>query len=91
MHHQLNQWLKELDEEVTVISSNDINEEASANMLSFGCSEDSLKEWGKESLCEFLEACSEIYSSKSNDLQMILYVWLDEMAGQFRISAVSEQ
>ena len=64
MHSTLNKWLEELDEEAVVIASNEIEEEALGNMVTFGFSDDLLEEWGKGSVSEFLTACATLYKKK---------------------------
>ncbi|TQV65575.1 hypothetical protein FKG94_28535 [Exilibacterium tricleocarpae] len=90
MHTTLNKWLEELEEETEMTVSEDINEEARSNMVSFGFNEGLLKEWGKESVQEFLIGCADLYQRKSRDLKMVFYSWFDEQAGQIRISAISQ-
>jgi len=89
MHSTLSKWLEEL-EETKISTSEQINDEARANMVSFSFNEGLLQEWGKESLTEFLHGCANLYQLKSNDLKMVFYSWFDEQAGQVRISAVSQ-
>ena len=90
MHSTLNKWLEELEEEVAIVTSDEINEEANGNMVSFGFDHDLLKEWGKGSVIEFLTGCANLYSRKSNNLSMVFYSWFDEQAMQIRISSVSQ-
>lgn len=89
MHSTLKQWLEELEDEVEVVSSEDINEEARANLVTFGFNEELLNEWGKISVVEFIEGCSNLYGRKSPRSSMVFYAWLDQEAGQFRICAAS--
>ena len=89
MHPTLSKWLEEL-EETKISTSEQINDEARANMVSFGFNASLLQEWGKESLTEFLLGCANLYQRKSNNLKMVFYTWFDEQAGQIRISAVSQ-
>jgi len=90
MHGTLNKWLEELEGETEIVSSIEINEEANRNMVTFGFNEALLKEWGKDSVAEFLTGCSDLYQRKSSGLSMVYYSWFDEQAGQIRISAVSQ-
>ena len=89
MHSTLSKWLEEL-EETKISTSDQINDEARANMVSFGVNGGLLQEWGKESLTGFLYSCANLYQRKNNDLKMVFYSWFDEQAGQVRISAVSQ-
>lgn len=89
MHNTLKTWLDEL-EELDITTSTGINEEAQANMVTFGFSDSALKEWGKASVYEFIASCAKLYEKKSKNLNMVFYAWLDELAGQIRLSAVSQ-
>lgn len=89
MHSTLEKWLAELEETV-ILTSDEINEEARCNMVSFGFNEDLLQEWGKESVKQFIDCCADIYQRKSGGLNMVFYSWFDELASQIRISAVSQ-
>lgn len=89
MHSTLSKWLEELGK-TKIYTSDQVNDEARANMVSFGVNEGLLQEWGKESLTEFLHGCANLYQRKSNDLKMVFYSWFDEQASQIRISAVSQ-
>ncbi len=89
MHSTLKQWLKELENEINIVASVEINEEANGNMFTFGCNEEMLHDWGKGSVTEFLSNCASLYQRKNIESPMIFYAWLDEQAGQIRISAVS--
>ncbi|MCQ3831156.1 hypothetical protein HXX02_17115 [Microbulbifer elongatus] len=80
----------ELEAEVDIVSSDEIDEEARSNMVSIGFSKASIDEWGEESVLEFLKGCADLYERKICDLNMVFYSWLDESAGQIRISAVSQ-
>jgi len=90
MHSTLEKWLAELEETVILVSD-EINEEARCNMVSFGCNEDLLQEWGKESVNKFIHGCASLYQRKSSGLNMVFYSWFDEPAGQIRIAAVSQK
>ncbi|QBY05039.1 hypothetical protein E2K93_17135 [Thalassotalea sp. HSM 43] len=90
MHTTLNQWLNELEVETEIVQSTDINEEANSNLVTFGINESLLKEWGRGSLEDFIGKCAELFNSKNTKKTMIFYSWFDDMAGQIRISAVSE-
>jgi hypothetical protein len=90
MHSTLSQWLKELEVEIKLVHSKDINEEANSNLVGFGINGSLFQEWGNDSIETFLRKCAELYNSKNDKAPMIFYSWFDEMAGQIRISAVSE-
>ncbi|MCQ3829154.1 hypothetical protein HXX02_06830 [Microbulbifer elongatus] len=72
----------ELEAEVDIVSSDEIDEEARSNMVSIGFSKASIDEWGEESVLEFLKGCADLYERKICDLNMVFYSWLDESAGQ---------
>ena len=91
MHSTLNTWLEELEQETVIVTSDEINEEAKENMVTFGFNPDLLKEWEKGSVIKFLTGCANLYSKKSNNHSMVFYSWFDEQAGQIRISAVSQK
>lgn len=90
MHATLNNWLEELEEEIEIVSPEDINVEARSNRVSFDFDEGLLTEWGRESVQEFLNSCANLYQRKSRGMKLIFYSWFDEQAGQIRISAVSQ-
>ena len=90
MHSTLEKWLAELEEVTVILASDEINVEASCNMVSFGFNEDLLQKWGKESVNKFIHGCADLYERKSGGLNMVLYSWFDEQASQIRISAVSQ-
>ena len=90
IHSTLNNWLEELEKETVIVTSESINEEAHGNMVTFGFTQNLLKEWGKESVGNFIKCCAELYSKKCNSLAMVFYSWYDEQSGQIRISAVSQ-
>ncbi|GGZ11338.1 hypothetical protein [Shewanella fodinae] len=90
MHATLEKWLEELEEETVILASDEINEEARCNMVSFGFNDELLQEWGKDSVNEFLRGCAALYQRKNGGLNMVFYSWFDEQAGQIRISAVSQ-
>ncbi len=91
MHNTLKKWLAELEEETVIIYSEDINQEANQNMVSFGFNQDLLAEWGNDSVVAFINECANLYSRKNENLKMIFYSWFDEQIGKIRISAVSQQ
>ena len=90
MHATLKTWLDELDDEVFINVSQEINVEANENLAAFGFNEHLLTEWGKQSIADFIVGCLEIYKAKNKGDRMVFYVWLDDLAGQIRISAVSK-
>ena len=91
LHRTLQTWLHELNEEVTLISSPDLNSEANNHLISFGVSECDLTEWGKESVNNFILGCRDLHAIKTNSVPMQFYCWFDEQAGQLRLSAVSSK
>ena len=91
MHKTLKNWLLELEKETVIVSSSDINQEANENMVTFGFSQELLKEWEKEAVVEFLTSCKNIYNAKNRELSMVFYSWFDEQSNQIRISAVSQE
>ncbi len=90
MHNTLRKWLIELEEEMVVICAEDIHQEAEQNMVSFGFNQDLLKEWSEDSVIEFIGECANLYHRKSGISEVLFYAWVDEQAGQIRISAVSQ-
>ncbi|WP_152995634.1 hypothetical protein [Pseudoalteromonas sp. 10-33] len=70
-----------------IVTSSDINEEANGNMLSFTFD---LFEREEEFFSLFLNYCTELYKNTVNDELLTIYCWLDELAGQIRLSAVSQ-
>jgi len=90
MHSTLNKWLEELEEETAIVTSNEINEEANGNMVTFDFNHDSLEDWDKDSIVDFLAGCAEVYRTKSDGIAMVFYSWFDEQAGQIRISSVRQ-
>ncbi len=91
MHSTLQQWLNELNDEVSIVHSSDINEEANGNLITFGVSDDVLNEWGEDSVIAFIEGCRDLFRSKCGGTGMWFYSWFDEQASQLRISAVSNR
>lgn len=91
MHSTLKTWLSELEEETAIIYSEDISQEAHQNMVSFGFNQALLVEWGKNSVIEFITECSNLYSKKTDNSEMVFYAWFDEQIGKIRISAVRQQ
>ena len=90
MHKELKNWLQELKDEVVIVTSQDISEEAHNNMITFDISKDLANNWGNSSIQGFIESCSDIFQSKKPNTPMLFYSWLDEMAGQLRVSAISK-
>ena len=91
MHETLQQWLDELSEEVEIDHSPAIGDQAIANMVTIGLSDSSLKDWGKDSLREFILGCRDLYKNKSEGQALLFYSWYDEQAGQLRFSAISSE
>lgn len=87
----LQTWLDELDDEVVLLHSSNLNSEANHNIVTFGISEDNLREWGLESINNFILACRDMYATRTNSIPMQFYCWFDQQAGQLRISAVSSE
>lgn len=88
MHNTLNNWLEALEKNTSLITSNDINEEAHNNMACFFFSPDMLSNGDKDSVLDFIAGCSEVYRIKKSGEAMVFYAWFDHQAGQIRISAV---
>ena len=59
-------------------------------MVTFGLSKESLKELTTSEIEEFILGCQELYSGKNRGNEKSFYCWLDEMAGQIRVSAVDK-
>lgn len=91
MHNTLKIWLTELEEETVIVYSEDINQEANQNMVSFGCDQALLIEWGKDSVIEFIAECADLYRRKSDISKMLFYSWFDQQIGKIRISAVDKR
>ena len=91
MHSIFQKWIDEMNDEVIIVQSTDINEEAIENMMTFGLSTESVHSFGRDSVEEFLLNCRDIYKSKNNKEPMVFYSWLDEQSGQLRTSAVSSR
>jgi hypothetical protein len=89
IHIKIESWLKELQESLMLIDSDDINVEARDNMFAFGISEGEAKKFGEDEIHFFIKKCCEIYASNCSDNTKLYYCWLDEMAGQLRMGAVS--
>ena len=89
MHNQHQQWLSEIESEFQVTCTSEINVEANENMYCFGLSEKAILEWGRDSIQEFLKELCSLYGKKAEGKSMVFYAWVDEMAGQLRVSAVS--
>ncbi len=62
MHNTLKKWLAELEEEIVIIYSKDINQEARQNMVSFGFNQNLLIKWQKDSVIEFIIEFANLYS-----------------------------
>ncbi len=86
MNETLQKWLNELNEELLLIHSTEVNTEANSNMFTFGIN----SEWTKDSVATFINKCSELYALKNNGQPMWFYSWYDDQAFQLRISAISQ-
>lgn len=80
-------WILELSEELGLIPSSEVNEEARSNMFTFGIDET----WSNEDIVNFIFKCSEVYASKNTLQPMWFYSWYDDQAFQLRLSAVSQE
>jgi hypothetical protein len=89
LHRTLQTWLDELNEEVSLINSADLNHEANEHLITFGVSESELAVWGKESVNNFILGCRDVHASKTKSVPMQFYCWFDELDSQLRISTVS--
>ncbi|WP_422380249.1 hypothetical protein [Marinicellulosiphila megalodicopiae] len=81
--------MNELKNKIVIINSTELNNEAHENMYTFGISERDIKDWGTESINQFIIECRDLYLSKKPNIPMIFYSWFDNQAGQLRISMVS--
>ncbi len=86
----LKQWAYELREELKLIQSREINEEARSNMMSYSIPKEEVEQYGNIALSKFIASCKDIYQSKANNAHMVFYAWFDEQADQLRMSAVSQ-
>ena len=89
MNEELEKILAELNDEIVLSESSDINDEAHANMVSIGIGEENRNTWSKQDIEIILSKCADLYSSKNKGSPKQFYSWLDEMADQLRVSAVS--
>ena len=85
----LSSELKRLEENLSLHSSSDINQEANENMVSFGFRKQDTSLVTKQDIELFLSRALSIYSSRNNSGAKLFYAWLDEMASQICLSAVS--
>ena len=81
--------LTELQSSLSLVESENVNTEAHENMFVFGFSEADAKALGVGGVESLLLQCRDIYASKISDSEKLYYCWLDEMAGQLRMSAIS--
>jgi hypothetical protein len=87
----LKQWASELENEVEILRSDEINDEANANMVSFSISDELMESLSEKELSDFILECSIIYGQKTNGIPTTFYCWYDDMAFQIRIGCVSKQ
>ena len=81
-----NDWINEISDNLKLVISPDINEEANSNLYTFGISDFDDK---PEAIFLFIKECLKVYELKSFKTRMNFYCWYDEMANQLRISSVS--
>ncbi|MCG9736582.1 hypothetical protein L1D32_00155 [Shewanella insulae] len=87
----LKQWASELEDEVDILQSNEINDEANTNMVSFSLSDEMMDSLTEEEISDFIIKCSNVYAQKTNGILTIFYCWYDDMAFQIRIGCVSKK
>ena len=87
---EFKQYLSELETELSIIESKCQTKQSLENMVTFGVSEKSLSELSIDELEEFLFSCKSIYAGKNQGNEKLFYCWLDEMAGQIRVSAIDK-
>ncbi|WP_447077449.1 hypothetical protein [Shewanella algae] len=87
----LKQWASELEDEVEILRSDEINDEANANMVSFSISDEMMESLTEEELSDFIFECSKVYAQKANGIPTTFYCWYDDMAFQIRIGCVSKK
>ncbi len=85
----LKQWASELEDEIEIHRSDEINDEANTNMIAFGISDEMMDSLSEKELREFIQQCSRVYSHKTNGIPTIFYCWYDQQASQIRVSCVS--
>ncbi|MGB0892883.1 MAG: hypothetical protein ACPGUD_00620 [Parashewanella sp.] len=84
-------WFSEIEKPIQLQESNDINIEAQGNMTAFSFTEDIASAVNVELLHNFLNSCSILYAESNKGNSKKFYCWLDEMAGQLRMSCVSQE
>ena len=84
------QKLTELETELSLLESGCSTEQSQENLVTFGLSQESLKELSTSEIEEFILGCQGLYSRKNRGNEKSFYCWLDEMAGQMRVSAVDK-
>lgn len=89
MNEDLEKILAELNDEIVLSESSEINEEADANMVSIGIGDKNRNTWNKQDIQNFLSKCADLYRDNNEGAPKQFYSWLDEMADQLRVSAIS--
>ncbi len=86
----LKQWLLELDDEIDIVHSDEINREAQENMMSFGVPDGSMDTLSPEAVRNFISGCSSAFAKNNSDIPMSFYCWYEELALQIRVGCVSK-
>ncbi|GIU34326.1 hypothetical protein TUM4644_35550 [Shewanella colwelliana] len=87
----LKQWVSELEGEVEILRSDEINDEANANMNAFGISDEMMDSLSEEELSNFIQKCAHVYAQKTKGILTTFYCWYDDQAFQVRVGCVSEK
>jgi len=91
MESTFHKWLEELSDELEVIQSDDLNEEANGNLITFNVPNEPNSPLNEQALIDFITGCRDYYQQKMNSTKMVFYSWYDEQSDQLRISAVSQK
>lgn len=91
MNAKIQSFLKELQNSLTLITSDNVNVEAQDNMFAAEFCEADAKALEVDEIEAFLSLCLDEYANNSKERKWFYYCWLDEMVGQLRMSAISQR